>query len=169
LYIARRLVRIASEDVGLADPRALSVALAAKEAYHFLGSPEGELALAEAAIYLATAPKSNRVYVAFGEAQAAAEQHPAEPVPLHIRNAPTPLMKELGYGAGYQYAHDFDRAYAPQEYLPEGLREAKWYTPTEFGHEKTIKERMERWAKLKEEAGRATSAGSADPRPHPDR
>jgi putative ATPase len=158
LYIARRLVRIASEDVGLADPRALSAALAAKDAYHFLGSPEGELALAEATVYLATAPKSNRVYLAFGEAQAAAERYPAEAVPLHIRNAPTPLMKELGYGAGYQYAHDYDQAYAPQEYLPEGLREAKWYAPTESGHEKTIKERMERWAKLKEEA--------ADARPH---
>jgi putative ATPase len=159
LYIARRLVRIASEDVGLADPRALSLALAAKDAYHFLGSPEGELALAEATIYLATAPKSNRVYVAFGEAQAAAEQYPAEAVPLHIRNAPTLLMKELGYGAGYQYAHDYDHAYAPQQYLPERLRGAKWYLPTEFGHEKTIKDRMERWAKLKE--------GSADPPPQP--
>ena len=152
LYIARRLVRIASEDVGLADPRALSVALAAKDAYHFLGSPEGELALAEAAIYLATAPKSNRVLTAFGEAQAAAESHPAEPVPLPLRNAPTLLMKELGYGAGYRYAHDYDQAYAPQDYLPESLRGLKWYAPTDFGHEKTIKERMDRWAKLKAEA-----------------
>ena len=152
LYIARRLVRIASEDVGLADPRALSVALAAKDAYHFLGSPEGELALAEAAIYLATAPKSNRVLTAFGEAQAAAESHPAEPVPLPLRNAPTLLMKELGYGAGYRYAHDYDQAYAPQDYLPESLRGLKWYAPTDFGHEKIIKERMERWAKLKAEA-----------------
>src|SRR5260221_1945514 len=101
LYLARRLVRIASEDIGLADPRALSVALAAKEAYHFLGSPEGELALAEAAVYLATAPKSNRVFTAFSDAQAAAQKHPAAPVPLHIRNAPTGLMKELGYGKGY--------------------------------------------------------------------
>src|SRR6266436_6411750 len=159
LYIARRLVRMAIEDIGLADPRALTVALAAKDAYHFLGSPEGELALAEAAIYLATAPKSNRAYAAFGEAQAAAEQYPAEAVPLHIRNAPTLLMKELGYGAGYQYAHDYDHAYAPQQYLPERLRGAKWYLPTEFGHEKTIKDRMERWAKLKE--------GSADPPPQP--
>jgi len=159
LYIARRLVRIASEDVGLADPRALSIALAAKEAYHFLGSPEGELALAEAAIYLATAPKSNRVYVAFGEAQAAAETHPGEPVPLHIRNAPTLLMKELGYGEGYKYAFDSEHAYLPQEYLPEALRGAKWYEPTEFGHEKTIQERMEWWEKLKGQAGRGTSEG----------
>ncbi|MGH7530906.1 MAG: replication-associated recombination protein A [Gemmatimonadales bacterium] len=152
LYLARRLVRIASEDVGLADPRALSVALAAKEAYHFLGSPEGELALAEAAVYLATAPKSNRVYTAFGEAQAAAEAHPAEPVPLHIRNAPTPLMKELAYGAGYRYAFDSENAYLPQEYLPEALRGSRWYVPSEFGHEKTVKERMDWWDKLKRDA-----------------
>jgi putative ATPase len=150
LYLARRLVRIASEDVGLADPRALSVALAAKDAYHFLGSPEGELALAEATIYLATAPKSNRAYAAFGEAQEAAKAHPAEPVPLHIRNAPTGLMKDLGYGAGYKYAFDSDQAYIPQEYLPEALRGASWYAPTDFGYEKTIKERMEWWQKLKQ-------------------
>ena len=152
LYIARRLVRIASEDVGLADPRALSVTLAAKDAYHFLGSPEGELALAEAAVYLATAPKSNRVYVAFGEAQAAAEQHPAEPVPLHIRNAPTGLMQELGYGDGYKYAFDSEHAYIPQEYLPEVLRGARWYAPGNAGYEKTVRERIEWWDRLKREA-----------------
>ncbi|HMA42377.1 MAG TPA: replication-associated recombination protein A, partial [Gemmatimonadales bacterium] len=121
LYLARRLVRIACEDVGLADPRALTVTLAAKDAYHFLGSPEGELALAEATVYLATAPKSNRVYRAFSDASSAAAAHPAEPVPLHIRNAPTKLMHELGYGEGYRYAHDYDGAYAAQEYLPEAL------------------------------------------------
>jgi len=153
LYLARRLVRIASEDVGLADPRALAVALAAKDAYHFLGSPEGELALAEATIYLATAPKSNRAYAAFGEAQEAAKQHPAEPVPLHIRNSPTGLMKDLGYGAGYKYAFDSEQAYIPQEYLPETLRGSTWYEPTDFGYEKTVKERMEWWAKLKKDAG----------------
>jgi putative ATPase len=152
LYLARRLVRIASEDVGLADPRALSVALAAKDAYHFLGSPEGELALAEATIYLATAPKSNRAYGAFGRAQEAAKEHPAEPVPLHIRNAPTGLMKDLGYGAGYKYAHDSEQAYIPQEYLPEALRGSSWYEPTDFGYEKTIKERMAWWHKLKRSA-----------------
>ena len=152
LYIARRLVRIASEDIGLADPRALSVTLAAKDAFHFLGSPEGELALAEATIYLATAPKSNRVYTAFGRAAEAAAAHPAEAVPLHIRNAPTKLMEELGYGAGYQYAHDHDHAYAPQEYLPEALRGARWYEPTEYGYEKTVKERVEWWQRLKREA-----------------
>ena len=155
LYIARRLVRMSIEDIGLADPRGLTVALAAKDAYHFLGSPEGELALAEATIYLATAPKSNRGYVAFGEAQAAAEAHPAEPVPLHIRNAPTPLMKELGYGAGYKYAFDSENAYVPQEYLPETLRGAKWYEPTAFGYEKTIGERMEFWEMIKRKAASA--------------
>jgi putative ATPase len=152
LYLARRLVRIASEDVGLADPRALSVALAAKDAYHFLGSPEGELALAEAAIYLATAPKSNRAYTAFSEAQAAADAHPAEAVPLHIRQAPTPLMKELGYGEGYKYAFDSENAYVPQEYLPERLRGAEWYQPSDVGYEKTVKERMAWWLELKKKA-----------------
>ena len=155
LYIARRLVRMALEDIGLADPRALTVCIAAKDAYHFLGSPEGELALAEAAIYLATAPKSNRAYAAFGDAQAAAQEHPAEPVPLHIRNAPTGLMKDLGYGKGYKYAHDYDQAYAPQEYLPEALRGAKWYQPADAGYEKTVRERVEWWEKLKRSAGPA--------------
>jgi len=152
LYIARRLVRIASEDVGLADPRALTLALAAKDAYHFLGTPEGELALAEAAIYLATAPKSNRAYEAFGRATEAAQQYPAEGVPLHLRNAPTGLTRELGYGADYKYAHAYEDAYAPQEYLPETLRGAAWYVPTESGYEKTVRERMEWWAGLKKKA-----------------
>ena len=152
LYIARRLVRIAAEDVGLADPRALTLALAAKDAYHFLGSPEGELALAEAVVYLATAPKSNRVYAAFAQATDAAAAHPAEAVPLHIRNAPTKLMEDLGYGGGYKYAHAFEHAYVLQEYLPEVLRGARWYEPTEFGFEKDIKQRMEWWAELKRKA-----------------
>jgi putative ATPase len=159
LYLARRLVRIAAEDVGLADPRALSVALAAKDAYHFLGSPEGELALAEATVYLATAPKSNRVLVAFGRAMEAAREHPAEPTPLHIRNAPTGLMKELGYGAGYKYAHDDPQAYTPQEYLPEVLRGVKWYEPTEFGFEKDIAKRLEYWTALKARLVREEGAG----------
>jgi putative ATPase len=157
LYVARRLVRIAAEDVGLADPRALSVALAAKDAYHFLGTPEGELALAEAVIYLATAPKSNRVYTAFGEAMRAAREHPAEPVPLHLRNAPTRLMEELGYGAGYKYAHDYADAYAPQEYLPAPLRGAKWYEPTEAGYEREIAKRLAWWARLREGGEPGTS------------
>jgi len=162
LYLARRLVRIAAEDVGLADPRALTVALAAKDAYHFLGSPEGELALAEATVYLATAPKSNRVYEAFGRATDAAAEHPAAPVPLHIRNAPTKLMEELGYGAGYKYAHAYEDAYVPQDYLPEALRGAKWYEPTDFGYEKTVAERMEFWKKLRERLARETGNEKRD-------
>ena len=152
LYIARRLVRMAIEDIGLADPRGLTIALAAKDAYHFLGSPEGELALAEATIYLASAPKSNRAYAAFGAARAAAETHPAEPVPLHIRNAPTALMKELGYGEGYKYAFDSEQAYIPQEYLPESLRGSVWYQPSDLGYEKTVKERMHWWLELKKKS-----------------
>ncbi|HEU4620022.1 MAG TPA: replication-associated recombination protein A [Gammaproteobacteria bacterium] len=160
LYIARRVVRMASEDIGLADPRALSLALSAKEAYDFLGSPEGELAIAEAVIYLATAPKSNRAYVAWGEALRAAREHPAEPVPLHIRNAPTRLMKEIGYGQGYRYDHDEGGLAAGQEYLPEPLRGQRWYEPTEHGFEKQLAERIEWWARQKK-LGRAKSAGTS--------
>jgi putative ATPase len=153
LYVARRVVRMAAEDIGLADPRALSVALAAKEAYDFLGSPEGELAIAEAVVYLATAPKSNRVYEAWNQALEAARQHPAEPVPLAIRNAPTGLMKELGYGAGYRYDHAEPDAFAAgQEYLPEVLRGAKWYEPSARGYEKTLGERLAYWEQLKRQA-----------------
>jgi putative ATPase len=153
LYIARRVVRMAAEDIGLADPRALSIALAAKDTYHFLGSPEGELALAEAVVYMATAPKSNRVYTAWGMAMDAAREHPAEPVPLPIRNAPTALMKDLGYGAGYRYDHAEPEAFAAgQEYLPDVLRGAKWYEPTDRGFEKTIGERLEFWASIKRRA-----------------
>src|SRR3989454_6226026 len=162
LYIARRLVRIAAEDVGLADPRALTLALAAKDAYHFLGSPEGELAIAEAVVYLATAPKSNRVHTAFAQAMDAAAAHPAEAVPLHIRNAPTRLMEELGYGAGYKYAHAFEHAYVPQEYLPEALRGASWYQPTDSGFEKTVGERMAFWKQLKERLLRDAGSGKRE-------
>jgi putative ATPase len=150
LYLARRLVRMATEDIGLADPRALAVTIAAKDAYHFLGSPEGELALAEAVIYLATAPKSNRTYEAWGAAMRAARDTPAEPVPLHIRNAPTRLMKDLGYGEGYRYDHaEDDGIAAGQEYLPEKLRGAKWYEPTDRGFEKTLAERLGWWKRKK--------------------
>ncbi len=152
MYIARRTVRFASEDVGLADPQALRVALAARDAYHFLGSPEGELALAEAAVYLATAPKSNRVYAAWGAALAAAREYPAEGVPLHIRNAPTSLMKELGYGKGYQYAHDVPEGYLPQRYLPDALEGTTFYEPGSMGFEKDVAKRMSWWAGLKERA-----------------
>ncbi len=167
LYLARRLVRIAAEDIGLADPRALSLTVAAKDAYHFLGTPEGELALAEAVVYLATAPKSNRVYAAFAQATEAAQQHPVEPVPLHIRNAPTKLMEELGYGAGYKYAHAYEDAFAPQEYLPAALRGARWYEPTEFGFEKDVKRRIEWWEALKKKA-EAQGQPQPDPRQGPD-
>src|SRR6185295_7905185 len=165
MYIARRTIRFASEDVGLADPEALRVALAARDAYHLLGSPEGELALAEAAVYLATAPKSNRVYEAWGAAQALAREFPAEAVPLHIRNAPTGLMKELGYGKGYQYAHTVPEAYLPQEYLPETLRDRVLYEPGAFGFEKEITKRLAWWAELKERLSRAAD-GPADSAPN---
>ena len=152
LYIARRTIRFASEDVGLADPQALRVALAARDAFHMLGSPEGELALAEAAVYLATAPKSNRVYVAWGAALEAAREYPAELVPLHIRNAPTSLMKELGYGKGYQYAHDVPDAYLPQRYLPDAIEGKTFYEPGPFGFERDIAKRMAWWKELLERA-----------------
>jgi putative ATPase len=149
LYIARRVVRMAAEDIGLADPRALSITLAAKDAYDFLGSPEGELAIAEAIVYLAAAPKSNKVYAAWGAAQQAARDYPAEPVPLHIRNAPTALMKDLGYGREYRYDHAEGGHAAGQEYLPDALRGAKWYEPTDAGFEKTLAERLAWWAARK--------------------
>ncbi|MFN8667231.1 MAG: replication-associated recombination protein A [Gemmatimonadaceae bacterium] len=162
MYIARRTIRFAAEDVGLADPQALTVALAARDTYHMLGSPEGELALAEAAVYLATAPKSNRVYEAWKAAMDLAREHPAEPVPLHIRNAPTRLMKELGYGKGYQYAHAVPEAYTPQEYLPDALRETVLYEPGPYGFEKDIGKRMQWWADLKTRMG---GGGTADATP----
>jgi putative ATPase len=152
LYVARRVVRMAIEDIGLADPRGLSISLAAKDAYDFLGSPEGELAIAEAIVYLATAPKSNSVYGAWGAALEAARAHPAAPVPLHIRNAPTKLMKEIGYGEGYRYDHGEGGHAAGQEYLPEALRGTRWFEPANSGYEKTIAERLEWWRKRKNEA-----------------
>jgi putative ATPase len=152
LYIARRVVRMATEDIGLADPRALSITLAARDAYDFLGSPEGELAIAEAIVYLAAAPKSNKVYAAWGAARQAARDYPAEPVPLHIRNAPTGLMKDLGYGREYRYDHAEGGHAAGQEYLPDALRGAKWYEPADAGYEKTLAERLAWWAQRKKEA-----------------
>jgi putative ATPase len=145
LYIARRVVRMASEDIGLADPRALTIALAAKDAFAFLGSPEGELAIVEAIIFLATAPKSNRAYAAWGRAREAARQYPDEPVPLHIRNAPTRLMRDIGYGSGYRYDHDEGGLAAGQEYLPDVLQGQTWYEPTQHGLEKSIAERLAWW------------------------
>jgi len=145
LYIARRLVRFASEDIGNADPLALHLSLAAKDAYHFLGSPEGELALAQAACYMACAPKSNAVYAAFTEATRDVHDKPAEPVPLHLRNAPTRLLADLGYGKGYQYAHDAPEALVGQEHLPDALRGRTYYHPTDRGLEAEIARRLARW------------------------
>jgi putative ATPase len=156
LYIARRLVRFASEDVGNADPQALMVAVAAKDAVHFIGMPEGNNALAQAAIYLATAPKSNAVYVAYNEAAEDAHRQAAEPVPLHLRNAPTRLMKELEYGKDYQYAHDERDAITGMTCLPPSLDDRKYYRPTERGFEKEIKRRMDGWEKIKADRRKGT-------------
>jgi len=151
LYIARRMIRFASEDIGNADPQALVVAVAAKDAAHFIGMPEGNNALAQAAIYLATAPKSNAVYAAYNDASADAHREAAEPVPLHLRNAPTKLMKDLNYGKNYQYAHEEPEAIADMECLPPSLAGKKYYNPTDRGFEKEIKRRLDGWEKLKEE------------------
>ncbi|HEY3092981.1 MAG TPA: replication-associated recombination protein A [Vicinamibacterales bacterium] len=151
LYIARRMIRFASEDIGNADPQALVVAVAAKDAAHFIGMPEGNNALAQAAIYLATAPKSNAVYRAYADAAADAHREAAEPVPLHLRNAPTKLMKDLNYGKDYQYAHEEPDAVAAMDCLPPSLAGRKYYRPTERGFEKELKRRLDGWEKLKEE------------------
>src|SRR6186997_556665 len=149
LYIARRLIRFASEDIGNADPQALTVAVAAKDAVHFIGMPEGNTALAQAAIYLATAPKSNAVYVAYSEAAEDALKQIAEPVPLHIRNAPTKLMKELDYGKGYKYAHNEAAGVADMDCLPPSLSGKTYYQPTSRGFEETIRKRIEEWKRLR--------------------
>ncbi|MGE0450809.1 MAG: replication-associated recombination protein A [Vicinamibacterales bacterium] len=149
LYVARRLVRFASEDVGNADPQALALAVAAKDAVHFVGLPEGNVALAQAAIYLAAAPKSNAVYAAYKQAAADAQQGVAEPVPLHLRNAPTRLMKTLEYGKGYEYAHDDQDAVTGMSCLPASLEDRKYYRPMERGFEKELKRRLDAWDALK--------------------
>jgi putative ATPase len=142
-YMARRMIRMASEDIGLADPRALRVALDAADVYERLGSPEGELALAECVLYLAVAPKSNAVYKAFNEAKAFIKKDGTRPVPMHLRNAPTKLMKELDYGKGYRYAHDEEGGFAAGEtYLPEGMAEPGFYQPVERGLEIKIAEKL---------------------------
>jgi putative ATPase len=172
LYIARRLVRMATEDIGLADPAALQITVAAKDAFHFLGAPEGELALAEAALYLATAPKSNRAYEAWGAALAKARETPGAPVPLHIRNAPTDLMKELGYGRGYLYDPAEAEGIARQEYLPVELHGTVFYRPGRSGAEPAIAERLARWTARRRgevanepeaHAGGASGTGSREP------
>lgn len=149
LYIARRMVRFASEDIGNADPQALNVALNAMQAFKFLGHPEGELAIAQAAVYLATAPKSNSIYAAYGKVQQVVKKAGSLPVPLHIRNAPTRLMKGLGYGKGYKYAHNYDGAFTAQDYLPETLKGQVYYQPSGRGYEKIVKERLDKWRCLK--------------------
>ena len=160
MYVARRLVRMAVEDVGLAAPEALRMALAARDAIDFLGSPEGDLALAQAAVYLALAPKSNALYTAYGEITAEIEAHRAEPVPLHLRNAPTPLMEQFGYGEGYQYAHDLEGRVADMECMPENLRGREFYHPTAEGREKLLAQRMD-------EVRRIRAAKRAGRKPEP--
>jgi putative ATPase len=151
LYVARRLVRFASEDVGNADPQALAIAIAAKDAVHFMGMPEGNTALAQAAIYLATAPKSNAVYRAYSDAAEAAAKEVAEPVPLHLRNAPTRLMKELNYGKDYRYAHSEPEGVADMECLPPAQKGRRFYEPTDRGFEKEVRRRLEQWRRLRDQ------------------
>jgi putative ATPase len=154
MFLARRLIRMASEDIGLADPQALVVANAARDAYHMLGTPEGELALAEAAVYLAVAPKSNALYKAFGSAMRAAKEGGSLLPPKHILNAPTKLMKSEGYSRGYEYDHDAPDAFSGQDYFPENLKRQDFYRPTDRGLEKRIGERMAEWARLRRERSR---------------
>ena len=142
LYIARRLVRMASEDIGLADPQALTVTMDAMQAVHFVGMPEGKLALAQAAVYLALAPKSNALYRAYAQVKEDVERTMAEPVPLHLRNPVTRLMKEFGYGRGYQYAHNHEDRTTSMPCLPESLRQRRYYIPTQEGYEEKLKTRL---------------------------
>jgi putative ATPase len=149
LYVARRMIRFASEDIGLADPQALEMAVAAYNACHYIGMPECSVNLAQVAIYLALAPKSNAVYVAYNKAKKDAEKTIAESVPMHLRNAPTKLMKELGYGKGYKYAHDFEEKVTDMQCLPDNLKDRKYYVPTDSGFEKDIQKRLEQITNLK--------------------
>ncbi|HEX3674818.1 MAG TPA: replication-associated recombination protein A [Rhizomicrobium sp.] len=153
LYIARRLVRASVEDIGLADPQAVVQALAAKDVYDFLGSPEGEIALAQTVIYLATAPKSNAVYTALGDAKRAAKEYGSLMPPAHILNAPTKLMKNLGYGKGYEYDHEAEDAFSGQNYFPDGMERQQFYAPKETGFEREIAKRLEYWSKLRAKRG----------------
>jgi putative ATPase len=163
LYVARRMIRFASEDVGLADPQALVQALAARDAYHLLGSPEGELALAQAALYLALAPKSVGLYAGFNAALRSVEEQPAEPVPLAIRNAVTGLMKEVGYGRGYVYAPDTEEGVGGLDCLPDALQGTRFYVPRGEGFERTLRERLERWRELREEVRKKRRESPASP------
>lgn len=152
IYILRRMIRLATEDIGLADPGALTMAMNADLSFRRLGRPEGDGSLYQAAVYLATAPKSNAVYAAQKLVQEAVKKHGSLPVPMHIRNAPTGLMKQMGYGKGYKYAHDYKHGYVPQSYLPEPLDGTRFYHPTARGYEKTVKQRLEAWLELKKNA-----------------
>jgi putative ATPase len=160
LYVARRLIRMASEDIGLADPRALEIAMAAQQAVHFVGMPEGNLALAEAAVYLALAPKSNALYTAYGDVQQDVTRTVAEPVPLHLRNAVTGLMSHFGYGKGYQYAHDAPERLTAMSCLPKSLKDRRYYLPSDEGVEKKLKERLERIREWKQRAGGSGESNS---------
>ncbi|MEW6741630.1 MAG: replication-associated recombination protein A [Planctomycetota bacterium] len=162
LYIARRMVRFAAEDIGNADPQALVLAVAARDAAHFLGMPEADAVLIQLAAYLATAPKSNAAYVACGRARAAIRQHGTLPVPLHLRNAPTALMHDLGYGRDYKYPHDVPGAFVVEHYLPKELLAARFYLPRPHGFEREIKRRIEAWERAKEAAGRHEAAREED-------
>jgi putative ATPase len=153
LYLARRVVRMSVEDIGLAAPEALNLCLSAKQAMEFLGSPEGDLALAEAVVYLCLAPKSNSVYTAYGAVQAEIEHTRREPVPLHLRNAPTKLMKELDYGKGYRYAHDEEDKVADMDCLPDSLKGRSYYHPTQEGREKLLAQRMEEIRRIRVRKG----------------
>jgi putative ATPase len=164
MYVARRVVRMAVEDIGLAAPEALNLTLSAQQAMHLLGSPEGELALAQAVVYLALAPKSNAVYMAFNEVAADVNATGAQPVPLHLRNAPTRLLKELGYGKEYQYAHDLPGKVAAMQCLPNGLEDRRYYRPTDQGRERQLAQRMDEIARAKEAAGKLTTALTDDSR-----
>ncbi|MGO9410628.1 MAG: replication-associated recombination protein A [Spirochaetia bacterium] len=160
LYIARRLLRVASEDVGLADPQAIVMANAAQEAVHFLGMPEGDLALAQTVVYLATAPKSNEIYAAYTKAREDAHEHGADPVPLYLRNPVTSLMKKAGYGSGYMYPHDYEDRVVKQDYFPSTMKGRKYYTPSEFGFEKTIGKRIMWWEEKRRGGGSGRSGGA---------
>jgi putative ATPase len=162
LYVARRMVRFASEDIGNADPQALTLTMSAMQAFQFLGHPEGELALAQAAVFLATAPKSNSIYSAYGEVQTAVRKTGSLPVPLHIRNAPTRLMKDLGYGKDYKYAHNYQDAFVAQDYLPEDLKGRSFYAPTGRGHEKEIKQRLDKWRNMRDKHQKASRKSQDD-------
>ena len=158
MVLFRRGIAMAAEDIGTADPQALMLAVAARDAFHMLGEPEGYLPLAQMTVYLATAPKSNASARGLWSSMAAAKETPAAPVPLHIRNAPTKMHKELGYHTGYKYAHEFEGAYVPQDYLPDQLSDAVFYEPGDLGFERKIRERMEYWRKVREEAGEEGNA-----------